>query len=71
MDIHFTLTIDESNLMLIALSKLPYEHVAPLIDKLKTQAAEQLAPPAPASNGKEAWKQSEQFEQADGVDVQG
>ena len=50
MDIHFTLTIEESNLMLIALSKLPYEHVAPLIEKLKMQAAEQFPPPVPAAS---------------------
>ena len=50
MDIHFTLTIEESNLMLIALSKLPYEHVAALIDKLKAQAAEQFPPPVPAAS---------------------
>lgn len=40
--INLTLSINEVNATLLALSKLPYETVAPLIDKIRTQALPQV-----------------------------
>ena len=37
------LTINEVNGVLVALSKLPYEHVANLVEKVQNQAAPQAA----------------------------
>jgi hypothetical protein len=38
----FKLSLDESNLVLAALSKLPYENSAKLIHNIKTQAEPQI-----------------------------
>lgn len=38
----FTFTVPETNLLLQALGALPYAQVAPLIEKVKQQAAPQL-----------------------------
>lgn len=40
----FELSLEEAQIVLVGLSKLPYEAVAGLIDKLKEQAAPQLQP---------------------------
>jgi hypothetical protein len=39
---NFELTLDEANIVLAALSKLPYEHSAGLIQKMQQQAQPQL-----------------------------
>ena len=44
----FTLTIEEANTILTALSKLPFEAVSGLIPKLQSQAQAQLSPPQSA-----------------------
>jgi hypothetical protein len=50
-NIKFDLTIDEANLVLMALAKQPFEQVAGLMNKLQGQAREQLPQQAPpASN---------------------
>lgn len=41
-DIHFAIKLDEANLILKALGKLPFEQVYELIGKLNQQANEQL-----------------------------
>jgi proline dehydrogenase len=43
MDFSIKLTLEETNLVLGALSKLSYEVAAPLIDKVKGQATSQMA----------------------------
>ena len=43
MEIKLTLTLDETNAVINALSKLPYEFSAPVIDKVKAQAIPQVA----------------------------
>jgi hypothetical protein len=50
MELNFNLTLDETNVILAALGKLPYEAAAPVIDKLRQQAQPQLqqAPQEPA-----------------------
>lgn len=40
--INLQLTVNEVNATLLALAKLPYETVAPLIDKIRTQALPQV-----------------------------
>lgn len=42
MELNFNLTLDETNVILAALGKLPYEAAAPVIDKLRQQAQPQL-----------------------------
>ncbi len=42
MELTFTLTLEEANLVVKALSKLPFEEVNNLIAKLNTQATPQL-----------------------------
>lgn len=44
--IKFELSIEETQIVLVGLSKLPYEAVAGLIDKIKSQAEPQVNPPA-------------------------
>jgi hypothetical protein len=44
--IKFELSLEEAQIVLVGLSKLPYEAVAGLIDKIKEQAAPQIQPPA-------------------------
>lgn len=41
-EIQFNLTIDEANLVLTAAARMPYEQVFQLIEKLKSQAQQQL-----------------------------
>ena len=41
------LTLEETNTILAALGKAPYEAVAPVIDKIRQQAAPQLAAQQP------------------------
>lgn len=41
--IKFELTIEEANIILMALSKAPYEQVAKVISKLQEQAQSQLS----------------------------
>jgi len=43
-ELEFKLDLDETNLVLNALSKQPFETVAKLIQKLQTDAQEQLKP---------------------------
>lgn len=43
--IKFELSLEDANLVVTALGKLPYESVAGLITKLQAQAAPQLEPP--------------------------
>lgn len=38
------LSVEETQIVLVSLSKLPYEAVAGLIDKIKSQAAPQIQP---------------------------
>jgi hypothetical protein len=40
--IKLNLTVNEVNATLLALAKLPYETIAPLIDKIRTQALPQV-----------------------------
>ena len=42
MELNFQLTLDETNIILAALGKVPYEASAPVIDKLRQQAQPQL-----------------------------
>lgn len=42
MNIALTLSVDEINLVLTALSELPYRASAQLIDKLKSEAQKQI-----------------------------
>lgn len=44
------LTVEEINLLLLALAKLPFENVADLIMNIKQQAQAQLEPPAPPAD---------------------
>lgn len=49
--IKLELSIDEVQISLVGLSKLPYEAVAALIDKIKSQAQPQVQPvEAPVEN---------------------
>lgn len=41
----FDLTIEEANIIMAALGKLPYEAVFQLVEKIKAQAQEQLSAP--------------------------
>lgn len=43
MNVSITLTVDEANLILGALGKLPYDQSASLILKIKSDAEKQLA----------------------------
>lgn len=43
----FTFTVEQTNLILAALGKQPFEIVAPLIDSIQKEANGQMAPPAP------------------------
>jgi len=43
---HFTLTLEEANLVLSCLAKQPFEAVSGLIQKLQMQAAPQLVQPS-------------------------
>ena len=45
------LTIDELNVLIMGLVKLPYETSAGLVDIVRTQASQQLQQMQPASNG--------------------
>lgn len=42
-NINLEVSIEETNIILVALSKLPYETVSVLIDKLQKQGQQQLA----------------------------
>ena len=42
MELTFKLTLDETNVILAALGKVPYEAAAPVVDKLRQQAQPQL-----------------------------
>ena len=54
MEITLSLTIEETNGVLIALAKMPYEQVQPLIDKIQRQAIPQVPqPPAQPEPEKE------------------
>jgi hypothetical protein len=41
----FDLTIEEANIIMAALGKMPYESVFQLVEKIKAQAQEQLRAP--------------------------
>ena len=43
-ELEFKLDLDETNLILNALSKQPFEQVVKLINKIQTEAQEQLKP---------------------------
>ena len=45
--LNIQITVDEINVIIGALSKLPYEDVAGLINNVREQALKQLSPPAP------------------------
>lgn len=49
--IKFELSFEEANAVMFALGKLPYDQIAPLVEKLRQQAAPQLPqnPAAPES----------------------
>lgn len=50
--IKFEVTIDEANAILASLARMPYEAVAGLIEKLRTQGAAQVqAPPSSVDSG--------------------
>ena len=40
------LTVEEANIIMAALGKMPYEAVFQLVDKIRSQAQAQLHPPA-------------------------
>lgn len=40
------LTVEETNIIMAALGKMPYEAVFQLVDKIRSQAQAQLQPPA-------------------------
>lgn len=42
MNLKFELNLDETNIILAALGKMPYEASAPVVDKLRQQAQPQL-----------------------------
>ena len=42
MEIKLNLTLDEANAVINGLAKLPYEYSAPVIEKVKAQAAPQV-----------------------------
>lgn len=42
--IKLELSVEETQIVLVSLSKLPYEAVAGIIDKIKSQAAAQIQP---------------------------
>jgi hypothetical protein len=42
MEIKLTLSLDETNTVINALAKLPYEYSAPVIEKVKAQAVPQV-----------------------------
>ncbi len=44
--IELSLTLNEVNACLVALSKLPYEQSAGVIDKIRDQTIRQVQPPA-------------------------
>lgn len=46
MNITFTLTVEEANMVLGAVAQLPYAQVAALVAKLREQAEPQLKPNA-------------------------
>lgn len=46
----FELSLEEAQIVLVGLSKLPYEAVADLIDKIKAQAAPQIQPDENSNN---------------------
>lgn len=60
MEIKLSLTLDETNAVINALAKLPYEYSAPVIEKVKMQAVPQVQaqedpqPAAPQLPGGEA-----------------
>ena len=41
-DIVLSLTLEKLNIIMVSLSKMPYENVAQLIEEVKTQAQEQI-----------------------------
>ncbi len=61
-ELAFTLTIEETNLVLEGLGNLPFAKVYPLVSKIQAQAAEQIKargadgnpPAAPEGEGKPA-----------------
>ena len=42
MNLNFTLTLDQTNVILAALGKQPFETVAPIVDAIRQQAQPQL-----------------------------
>lgn len=42
--IKLELSVEETQIVLVSLSKLPYEAVAGIIDKIKSQASPQIQP---------------------------
>jgi hypothetical protein len=47
---HFEFTIEEVNMIMGALARLPYEAVAPMIDNIRRQAEPQLQQMPPAED---------------------
>ena len=44
--IKFEVTVEEANAILASLARMPYEAVAALIDKLRSQGNSQVQPPS-------------------------
>jgi hypothetical protein len=53
MELRFAFTVEEINLVLGALSQLPYHQAAPLIKNIEAQALNQMTPPDPAREAKD------------------
>lgn len=49
--IKFEVTVDEANAILASLARMPYEAVAGLIDKLRSQGSSQVQQAQQASEG--------------------
>ena len=57
MEITLKHTVEEVNAILVALGQRPFSEVADLINKIKTSAMTQLAPPAPPVEAVETTEQ--------------
>ena len=57
MEITLKHTVEEVNAILVALGQRPFSEVADLINKIKTGAMTQLAPPAPPVEAAETTEQ--------------
>jgi hypothetical protein len=51
MDINLTLTVDEVNVILASLGKHPFDQIAALVQKIKTQGQPQVNEKTPVEQG--------------------